>query len=301
MTLDLSAVRNTTRLDLLAKQLVEGFITGIHKSPYHGFSVEFAEHRLYNQGESTRHIDWKVFAKTDKLFTKRYEEETNLRCYLVLDNSSSMHYPQENRGKITYAILLSAALGYLLQRQRDAVGLCTFSNRVETFTEVKSVNAHLNKLLVILQNLLQEDNHQRQTSIPEILHEVAERVHKRSLIILFSDMFSSMEDPQRLFSALQHLKHKNHEVILFHVTDRSTEYDFDFDDRPYEFIDLETGSRVKLNLHDYRPHYRKQVEAFYHDLKLRCGQFKIDFVEADIREPFDHVLNAFLVKRVSLG
>ena len=301
MQLDLSEIRNTTRLNLLAKQLVEGFITGIHKSPYHGFSVEFAEHRLYNNGESTRHIDWKVFAKTDKLFTKRYEEETNLRCYLILDNSSSMHYPVHNNGKITYSILLSAALAYLLQKQRDAVGLCTFSDQVEEFTPAKSISTHLNKLFVIFQKLLKEENRNKATHIPRILHEVAERIHKRSLIILFSDMFSNMDDSTKLFSAMQHLKHKNHEVILFHVKDKQTEYDFDFEDRPYEFIDLETKEKMKVNLYEYRDHYKEQIERFYQELKMRCSQFKIDFVEADINEDYQHILNSFLVKRASMS
>lgn len=297
MELDLHHIRQTGNLDLLARQLVEGFITGLHKSPYHGFSVEFAEHRLYNPGESTRHIDWKVFARNDRLYTKRYEEETNLRCRLVIDNSSSMHYPSDSRGKITFSLLAAASLAFLLQRQRDAAGLTVFSDSIEYQGEVKSTPTHLQKMLVYMQSLLEQRAENRTTRLPNVLHLIAESIHKRSLVILFSDMFAEAEAADALFAALQHLRHNRHEVIVFHVTDEATELELNFEDRPHEFIDLETGSRLKLNPAQIRQEYRKRMEDYYSLLKLRCLQLKIDFVEADIQKDLQKVLMTYLVKR----
>ncbi|AHM63462.1 hypothetical protein D770_26095 [Flammeovirgaceae bacterium 311] len=297
MELNLQNIRQTGNLDLLARQLVEGFITGLHKSPYHGFSVEFAEHRLYNAGESTRHIDWKVFARNDRLYTKRYEEETNLRCRLVVDNSSSMHYPTDSRGKITFSLLAAASLAYLLQRQRDAVGLTIFSDAIEYQGEVKSTPTHLQKMLVHMQGLLEQTAENRTTRLPGVLHLIAESIHKRSLVVLFSDMFADADAGDELFAALQHLRHNGHEAIVFHVTDEATELELDFEDRPHEFIDLETGARLKLNPAQIRKEYRKRMEQYYEELKLRCLQLKIDFVEADIRKDLQKVLMTYLVKR----
>ena len=298
--LNLSEIREFGNIELLAKQLVEGFITGLHKSPYHGFSVEFAEHRLYNTGESTRHIDWKVYAKTGRLYTKRYEEETNLRCQLIVDNSSSMYYPQKNKGKITFSVMATAALAHLLQKQRDAVGLCVFSEDIDRQTQVKSTSSHLHKLFLILENLLKEKSSTRQTSVASVLHQVAEKIHKRSLVIIFSDMFENQEETDQIFSALQHLKHNRHEVLLFHVTDHKTELDFNFEERPYEFIDMERGDRLKLQPSQVRDAYRKYVSEYFHELEIRCGQAKIDFVTADINQGFDQVLRSYLIKRVSM-
>ena len=295
--LDLSKIREFGNLEFLARQLVEGFITGLHKSPFHGFSVEFAEHRLYNTGESTRHMDWKVFAKTDRLFVKRYEEETNLRCHLLLDTSSSMYYPEENYGKMTFSIMAAASLSHLLQRQKDAVSLTTFSDEIEVQTQVKSTPSHIHKILLELNNLLQKPRPQKKTSVAEVIHLIAEKIHKRSLVVLFSDMFEDLEHTDELFSALQHLRHNMHEVLLFHVTDRKTEELFAFEDRPYEFVDLETGEKVKVQPHQVRDQYQQFVKGFYQDLKLKCGQYKIDFIEADIAQGFDPILTAYLVKR----
>ena len=190
MTLKFDDIRQTGSLELLAKQLVEGFITGLHKSPYHGFSVEFAEHRLYNVGQSTRHIDWKVFARTDRLYTKQYEEETNLRCQIVLDCSSSMYYPAETRAKLKFSVYCASALAYLLHKQRDAVGLCLFSDKIDTITPVKSTSAHLEKLFSLLDTLAESGTATRKdTHVADVLHEIAEKIHRRSLIIIFSDMF----------------------------------------------------------------------------------------------------------------
>lgn len=300
MKIDINKVREFASLELLARQMVEGFITGLHKSPYHGFSVEFAEHRLYNSGESTRHIDWKVFAKTDKLFTKRFEEETNLRCHLIIDNSSSMHYPLQNKGKITFSVMAAAAITYLLHKQRDAVGLSTFSEGIELQTEVKSTPSHVHQLFLLLNDLLKNENKLKKTSVDKVLHEIADKIRKRSLVIIFSDMFANQEDKDKIFSALQHLKHNKHEVLLFHVSDHKTELNFDFEERPYEFIDMESGDKIKLQPSQIKEYYTKEVKKYYTDLKLRCGQYKIDLIQADINQPFDEILTAYLIKRAKM-
>jgi uncharacterized protein (DUF58 family) len=295
--LDLAKIREYGNVEFLAKQLVEGFITGLHKSPFHGFSVEFAEHRLYNSGESTRYIDWKVFAKTDRLYVKRYEEETNLRCHILIDTSSSMYYPEKTNGKITFSTMAAGAVAYMLQKQRDAVSLISFSDGIEIQTPMKSTPSHIHKIFLDLESLLQKPKPQRRTSVVETLHEIAEKIHKRSLVVIFSDMFDDINNSERLFSAMQHLRHNMHEVLLFHVTDRNTEEEFNFEERPYEFIDLESGDKVRVQPSQVKEQYQASIKAFYHDLKLKCGQYKIDFVEADIAQGFEQILSAFLVKR----
>jgi len=300
MKINFETVNEFGNLEFLAKQLVEGFITGLHKSPYHGFSVEFAEHRLYNFGESTRHIDWKVYARTDKLFTKQYEEETNLRCQLVIDNSPSMHYPVETKGKLAFSILAAASIALLLQKQRDAVGICTFSEKIEESTPIRSAKNHLNKLFIILERLLQQKTVSKPTNVADVLHEIAEKNHRRSLVVIFSDMFDQTENSGEIFKALQHLKHNQHEVILFHVKDFKTEHDFQFEERPYEFIDLETGDKLKLKPSQIRESYMNDLKEYYKELKLKCAQYKIDFIEADINEDMNNILRAYLIKRTRL-
>ncbi len=297
MQLDLAKIREYGHLDFLAKQLVEGFITGLHKSPFHGFSVEFAEHRLYNSGESTRHIDWKVFGKTDKLFVKRYEEETNLRCHLLIDVSSSMFYPQQDHGKLTFSVMASAAIAHMLQKQRDAVSLTTFSENIEIQTPCKSTPTHIHKIFLDLEDVMKQSLPNRKTSVAETLHTIADKIHKRSLVVIFSDMFDDIVHSDKIFSALQHLRHNMHEVLLFHVTDQQTERNFEFEDRPYEFVDLESGEKIKVQPSQVKEHYRSTIENFYHELRLRCGSYKIEFIEADIRKGFNPILDAFLKKR----
>ncbi|QSE96894.1 DUF58 domain-containing protein [Fulvivirga lutea] len=297
MKLELAKIREVGDLNILARQLVEGFVTGLHKSPYHGFSVEFSEHRLYNTGESTKHIDWKVFAKTDRLYTKRFEEETNLRCLIVLDDSSSMHYPVESKAKIQFSIIAAASLAYLLQKQRDAVGICTFSNEIELITEQKSTSTHLNKILSELQNLYDNPSDLKKTQTAKVLHEIAGKTPRRSLIILFTDMFDSEENLDEIFSGLQHLKHNKHEVLLFHVTDKKTEFNFEFEDRPHEFIDLESGEKIKLQPSEVKDHFKKSAAEFYQNLKLKCAQMKIDLIEADVEIDYNEILKAYLIKR----
>lgn len=300
MKTDLASLNQNASLELLAHQLVEGFITGLHKSPYHGFSVEFAEHRLYNEGESTRHIDWKVYARTDRLFSKRYEEETNLRCLIAIDTSASMFYPEKSKAKIQFSKYAAAALCYLLHRQRDAVGLCLFSDAIETFTPVKSTPTHLDKVLRLLNTLGQRTPTSNKTQVAEVLHAIAEKVHKRSLVVIFSDMFDTAENAEELFKALQHLKHNKHEVVVFHVMDAETELAFSFEDRPIEFVDLENGEKVLVNPSDIRQYYQEQATHFHKQLQMRCHQYKIDFIEADVRSDFSLILQTYLIKRAKM-
>lgn len=293
-------------LELLARQVVEGFLIGLHKSPFHGFSVEFAEHRLYNPGESTRHIDWKVLARTDRVYVKKFEEETNLRCQLILDASSSMYFPevkesQSGLRKIDFSCIAAASVMHLLKKQRDAFGLTIFSDKVERHSNVKSSSIHNKLLLGQLQNVMNREPGKKKTAAAACLHEVAEKLHRRSMVVIFSDMFENMltdsNEYQAIFSALQHLKHNKHEVILFHVLDKSKEMAFDFVNRPYRFIDLETGEQLKLTPNQVKESYVQQMQDFYQQLKLRCGQFKIDLVEADVNQGFRPVLLPYLMKR----
>lgn len=289
-------------LELLAKQVVEGFITGLHKSPFHGFSVEFAEHRLYNTGESTRHIDWKLFARTDKHFVKRYEEETNLRCWLAIDGSSSMFFPEDAQQrniftKQEFSVYAAASLIELLKRQRDAVGLGVFSNQLDELTPAKLSHVHLNMLYTMLTNLINQSNKKKTSNIVECIHQIAERIHQRSLVIIFSDFMDSEQSLDELFLALQHLKHNKHEAILFHVVDKSKELDFEFENRPIQFIDLETNQEVKLHPSAIKTVYQQKMAAFDHEIKLKAGQYAIDYVEADINKGLNTVLQGYLVKR----
>ena len=288
------------QLDILARQVVEGFIIGLHKSPYHGFSVEFAEHRLHNPGDSIKDIDWKVFARTEKLYTKRFEEETNLRCQIVIDASSSMYFPQEREkgklNKIEFSCVASAALMHMLKKQRDAVGLTVFDSEIKTQTSAKTNALHHQLLMNELYKLLTNPQVQKTTDAAKCLHQIADSIHKRSLVILFSDMLDST-DENDIFLALQHLKHSKHEVVLFHVMDKSKELDFTFENRPYKSVDLETGEELKLQPNQVKDFYIQKMQERKANLKLKCAQYKIDFVEADINEGFQPVLLSYLVKR----
>ncbi|MBN2175589.1 MAG: DUF58 domain-containing protein [Bacteroidales bacterium] len=307
-SLDPNLLQQFGSLEFLAKQVVEGFIVGLHKSPFHGFSVEFAEHRLYNSGESIKHIDWKLYGRTDKLFIKRYEEETNLRCQVVLDVSSSMYFPVheyisiDQPNKITFSVYAAASLIYLFKKQRDAFGLSLFSDTIEQHTPCKSSSIHQRYLYIELEKLLKPipTNTMKKTSATSALHEIAEKIHKRSLVIVFSDMLESESSPDELFSALQHLKHNKHEVILFHVVDKKKEIDFEFENRPYKFVDLENGQELKLTPSEVRDAYVNKISTFKNELKLKCGQYRIEFIEADINRGFEQILLPYLLKREKL-
>jgi len=299
-------VRNLGNLELLAKQVVEGFIIGLHKSPFHGFSVEFAEHRLYNQRESTKEIDWKVYARTDRLYVKKFEEETNLRCQIVMDASSSMFFPEVSKdsknytNKLRFSALAAASLMNLLMKQRDAFGLTIFEEDVKIHTRCKASTSHYRLLLTYLQQLLDNPERNRTTNAAKALHQIADSVHKRSLVVIFSDMFEQSENTDALFSALQHLKHAKHEVILFHTVDKSLEMDFEFENRPYLFIDMETGEQLRLQPNQVKASYVSQIAKFKEALKLKCMQYHVDFVEADINQGFRPILQAWLVKRMKM-
>ena len=306
ISLHSQTVKQFSQLELLAKQVVEGFITGLHKSPFHGFSVEFAEHRLYNTGETTRHLDWKLFARTEKLFVKRYEEETNLRCQIVIDTSSSMYFPVadnkglENVNKIGFSTFAAAALVHLLKKQRDAFGISLFSDSVQVHTDTRSTQVHSKLVFTELEKLLLPlpEGQRSKSSGAKALHEIADKIKRRSLVIVFSDMLENSERSQDdLWAALQHLRHNKHEVILFHVADRKHELDFEFENRPYRFIDLETGEELKLNPLDVKEAYLNSMKEFERQLNLKCGQYGIELVEADINRNFDQVLLPYILKR----
>jgi|TARA_B110000240_G_C13443180_1_gene429087 uncharacterized protein (DUF58 family) len=289
-------------LDLLAKKIVEGFITGIHKSPFHGFSVEFSEHKLYNTGESTRHIDWKLFAKTEKLYTKKYEEETNLRCHIIIDNSASMHYPivkkqsLDNLNKVGFSAVAAAALMEILKRQRDAVGLSIYSDSYEYYAPEKGSERHRNMLLHQLEQLLISES-KATTETYKYLHEVAEKLHKRSLVFVFTDMFQPNKDNAMLFEALKHLKFNKHEVVLFHTYDEKTEFNFNFDNAPKKFIDIETGEEINVFAENVQEKYKELVSDYFKELKSKCLQYKIDYLPVDINVGYNEVLTSYLISR----
>jgi uncharacterized protein (DUF58 family) len=304
---DISRYKRFEQLDLLAKQVVEGFLTGLHKSPFHGFSVEFAEHRIYNPGESTKHIDWRLFGRSEKLFVKKYEEETNLRCQLVIDNSSSMFFPaygmaDEVPSKIDFSVQAAASLMYVLKKQRDAIGLSVFTQQLDTHTTAKSNIAHTRVLFSFLENLLDRQARKlnEKSNPAKVLHEIADKIHKRSLVIIFSDMMENVGQADDIFDALLHLKHNKHDVILFHVFDKNKELELDYQNRPYRFIDMETGREMKINPIQIKEKYTSELVKFHEQLKLKCMQYKIDFVPADINSGFENILLSFFSKRSKL-
>ena len=294
-------------LDLLAKTVVEGYISGMHKSPFHGFSSEFAEHKIYNAGESTRHIDWKLFAKTDKLYTRRYEEETNLRCHLILDHSSSMHYPKvatqsmAQMNKIGFSALASASIMHILKRQRDAVGMSVYSDSFDFYAPEKSGERHHHLLLSQLNGMLENQQETKKTDTYTFLHQIAEKLKRRSLVFLFTDMFQEDTSELKLFEALRHLKYNRHEVVLFHVVDKKRELSFDFENSPRRFTDVETGSHVDLYSENIRDNYKNLVSSYLENLKLQCAKYQINYVQADINSNFNQILTTFLIEKQKFG
>jgi len=300
---ELNKASGFVNLELLAKQVVEGFVAGMHKSPFHGFSAEFAEHKIYNQGESTRHIDWKLFAKTDKLYTKRYDDETNLRCHLIVDNSSSMHYPDlkgfniNSLNKIAFSALAAAALMHILKKQRDAVGLSIYSDAYDYYAPEKGSERHHQMLLAQLSAMATSKALHKQTETYTYLHQIAENIHKRSLIFFFTDMFQTSTEDNKLFEALRHLKHNKHEVVLFHVFDGEKELKFDFNNAPKRFIDVETQDYINVYPDTVKEGYEKAVEAYFKTIKLKCSQYQIKYVVADVNKSFDKILTTYMVER----
>jgi uncharacterized protein (DUF58 family) len=290
-------------LELLADQVVEGFISGIHKSPFHGFSAEFAEHKIYNNGESTKHIDWKLFAKTDKLYTKRYEEETNLRCHMILDNSASMYYPQVkeqglgNLNKIGFSVLAIAALMNVLKKQRDAVGLSIYSDEYNYYSPEKGSERHFQMLLAKLSEIGRAEQPPKETATYTYLHQIAEKIKRRSLIFLFTDMFQTEKSDAELFEALRHLKYNKHEVVLFHLLDKEKELHFNFENTPKRFLDVETGEYLDLYADNIKEAYEQELTDYLSTIKLKCSQYRIKYVAVDIKADFSTILNTFLVER----
>ncbi|MDX1908227.1 MAG: DUF58 domain-containing protein [Bacteroidia bacterium] len=299
--LDPVVVSRMKNIEVRAKTIVEGFITGLHRSPYHGFSAEFAEHRPYNAGESLKNIDWKVYGKTDKLFSKKYEEETNLRCQVVLDISDSMRYPATGITKLEYGGWLAAALQYLMIGQRDAAGMTLFDSEIRFYAPPRSRYSWLIPIYQKLEEILAtKSEFTRTTATARVLHQVAMKFHRRSLVVLITDLFNQLEAEAELFKALQHLRHQKHEVLVFHLLDRSTEELFDLPNRPTVLRDLETGEKVEVLPQQIRAGYREAVQALNRRFKQQCYEYKIDFVEVDIKAPYDKVLTDYLVKRASL-
>ena len=292
----------TDNLELIARQVVEGFIIGLHKSPFHGFSVEFAEHRLYNPGDPLRHIDWRVYGRTDKLFVKRFEEETNLRCCIMLDTSSSMHFPKDGNkpSKLQFSCVAAASLMQLLKRQLDAASLALFDQQVNYLSPARSANSHYRMLTNELQRVMDNPVENKTTNASKAIHLIAEQMHKRSLIVIFSDMMDDADNIEDLFSAIQHLRYNKHEVVLFHVADGEQEIDFEFENRPYEFVDMESGDRIKLQPEQIKEQYVTRMKEFREMIENRCHQYQVDRVAVDLSKPVEEVLHAFLIKRNKL-
>ncbi len=277
---------------LKAKLVVEGYIIGKHQSPYHGFSVEFAEHRSYETGDEIRHIDWKLFGKTDRLYVKRYQEETNLSSHIILDSSKSMLYTSGNISKLAYANSLVAALSYLMISQQDAVGLVKFSNKINKFLPAKSKPSYLNQIL----KQLDDRDTDKDTKIESVLHEMAERINKRGLIILFSDL---LDEPDDIINGLKHFRHKKQEVIVFHILDRK-EFEFDFDTRT-QFLDMETGEHIITEPWLIKANYQQIIDDLKIFYKKECQENSIDYVPIYTDETFDKSLTEYLNKRKKLN
>jgi len=287
-------------LELLAKQVVEGFITGLHQSPFHGFSVEFAEHRLYNSGESVKHLDWKLLARTDKLFIKRYEEETNLRCHILIDSSSSMMFPVDQPyNKFTFSVDAAAALIYLMRRQRDAFGLSIFSNSLDFYSPAKSSLTHQRFLLSNLERILKDQKKNfknKKTNIAKMLNALASKIHKRSLVFIFSD-FMAIDNPEYFANSIKHLRHHLHEIVVFDVSHHNLENQLNLKNKYYNVVDVETGESIKMHPKQIKEKYiteRNSIKSKIHNL---LKQQKVDLISANIEIGFDQILLEYLLKR----
>ncbi|MDP7026884.1 MAG: DUF58 domain-containing protein [Candidatus Marinimicrobia bacterium] len=285
-------ISRLNNLSLKARFVVEGFIVGLHKSPYHGFSVEFSEHRAYGAGDEIRHVDWKLWGKTDRFFIKQFEEETNLKSYLLVDQSLSMTYKSKKMTKLEYAQILAASLGYLMLKQQDAVGLTLFDDRIRVNIPARSKRSHLNIILSQMQNIIAGP----ETTIAPVLHKTAEAIKKRGLIILISDLF---DDPDKVLSGLQHFRYKGHEVIVFHVLDPQ-ELTLDFTQRT-RFRDMESGEEIVTDPWHIQSDYQKSMEQFCDYIKSNCRQKNIDYVQLSTDLPLDIALSEYLIKRKRIG
>ena len=279
-------------ISMKAKMVVEGYIIGQHRSPYHGFSVEFAEHRSYESGDEVRHIDWKLYGKTNRLYVKRYEEETNLRAHLILDTSKSMTYTSGGVTKLEYGSYLLAALSYLMISQQDAAGVVLFDESIRSFVPPKSTPSHLNTLL----NVLDVKSPGVDTKIEPVLHEMAERIKKRGLVIIISDLF---DEPNNIMNGLKHFRHSKQEVILFHILDRN-ELEFDFNTRT-KFIDMESGEEITTDPWHVQNDYKNLIKGLQDYYKSECRLNLIDYVPLFTDDSLDKGLSEYFNKRQRLG
>jgi uncharacterized protein (DUF58 family) len=297
---DLYTLGEEFNLEILAQQIVEGFLIGMHTSPFHGFSVEFSEHKLYNQGESIKNIDWKVYARTDKMYTKKYEEETNLRCQIIIDTSSSMYFPSEKENKLIFSSFAAAALIQLLKKQRDAFGLSTFNTKVDFHTTARLSENNRNIIFNQLEKVILSTQRGISSDPSTALHDLAEQIHRRSMVVLFSDMFENTANEaqiDQLFLSLQHLKFNKHEIVIFHTLDKGKEMDFDYESRPHEFIDMETGEKIKVHTNSIKDAYTSRMKVLQAYIQEKCLMHKIDYIKVDIAEGYKKVLQTYLVKR----
>ncbi|MBC8346945.1 MAG: DUF58 domain-containing protein [Candidatus Marinimicrobia bacterium] len=290
--LDPTIVAKIDNMALRARLVVEGYLIGQHKSPYHGFSVEFAEHRAYGHGDEIRHIDWKLYGKTDRYYVKRYEEETNLRSYILLDTSQSMTYGSGPISKLEYASYLSAALTHLMLNQRDGMGLVLFDEKIRKFIPPRAAPSHANIIMGALDNI--QSGHD--TQIRPTLDHMAERIKKRGLVILISDL---LDDPEQVLMGLNHFRHHKQEMIVFHLLDRQ-EQDFQFGDRT-KFRDMETGKTITTEPWHIRSAYQNVIESFQQKYQLGCRNQRIDYVPLFTDQPLDIALNEYLNKRKRTG
>ena len=288
--LDPAALSRLGSMELVARLVVEGFITGLHKSPYQGFSVEFAEHRQYMPGDEIRYIDWKVFGKSDRYYVKKFEEETNLRAYIVLDASASMNYKYDDKGltKFQYACYCVASLSYLMLKQRDSVGMAIFDTHIKEYIPPRGAATHLKAILSSLENT-QPGN---ETDLSTIFNELAKRIVRRGLVIVISDL---LDEPSKVLSALKHLRHRKHEVIVFHLLDKA-EVTFPFEG-PVVFQDMETARTLPTQAEALKAGYLEQLEGFIQDYRRGCGGNSIDYVQIDTSTPFDYALSSYLAHR----
>lgn len=298
--IDYKKARKFGSLELLAKQVVEGFITGLHQSPFHGFSVEFAEHRLYNNGESIKHLDWKLLARTDKMFIKRYEEETNLRCNILIDGSSSMLFPlKQEFNKLSFSIDAAAALIFLMRKQRDAFGLSVFSDKYDFYSPAKSSLTHQRFILSSIEKLSENKYNEKEvksTDITAAVNRLAMTINKRSLVFIFSD-FMGIENFDEFANSIKHLRHNLHEVVIFNVFDNNLENELNLKNKYYNVVDMETGEKVKLHPNQIQEKFKQQRRAYALKLKNMLISQKVEFINANIEDGFDNILLQYLIKR----
>ena len=293
-------IKQYENVPLIAQKLIEGFMTGLHKSPYHGFSAEYSEHRAYNEGESIRHIDWKVFAKTDKLYTKHYEEESNLRVYFLLDTSSSMYYPAPAYDKIRFAAWASMAMAYMFHKQRDAVGLFTFCEQIVEEIKAKTSDLHMRNLFALFEKLLQPPISPQKTDLPGVIHRVVKKIPKRSMLIIFTDLLQEHADTKALALALRHCQHYAHEVLLFHIMHEKTEKELQLDERPYLFRPLEGGKIVRVHPRQVQKDYQKKIAHYLQNMQHLCGKGGACYLPADVSEPFERIFFECIARRARM-